>query len=880
MRDDTENLPPTEGPGSSPPGRRGDDATTVAGPQSSGATGPGVLASGSGFEKYRILQLLGSGGMGEVFEAEQIEPIRRRVAIKVIKRGMDTEAVVQRFQSERQALALMDHEAIAKVFDAGATPDGRPYFVMENVRGIPITEYCEKNRLGIRDRLELFMRVCEGVQHAHQKGVIHRDLKPSNVLVAIQEQKAVPKIIDFGLAKATGQSLTERANVTEIGQLMGTPEYMSPEQAEMSGLDVDTRTDVYALGVILYELLVGALPFDSKSLREGGFDEIRRRIRDSEPPRPSTRVTTLFGTATPADADRAARPRVDIGALSKQLKGDLDWIIMRAMEKDRTRRYASASDLSAEIRRHLDNEPVLAGPPSQSYRMGKFIARHKVGVAAGVAVVLSMVLGIVGTTVGLVKARGSERVARNEAATALQVSDFLVGLFRVADPESTLGSSITAREILDKGAVRIERELSGQPLLQARLLATMGDVYKNLGLYGSSAPLIERALDLHRHRRDDARLDIAQTESLYGDLQRLSGNLPQAESLFVTALATQEAVRGPDDPAVAGPLCDLGALYSTQGKLDKAEPLLVRSLAIRERALPADHPDIARSANELGLLRWRQEKFGQAESLLVRAVAIWEKTRGENHPDVARALNNLAIVYRAQGRGEAAIPLYERVIRIYEKTYGPDHPRVAAALNNLGRVLSGQGDHAAAEPLFRRALAIQTKALGEYHPNLATTLNNLANLLTAQKKYDEAIAMFRRALAIREKALGPDHPDVAWSLGDLGVLLRDRGDLAAAEPQFRRALAIFERAGVGQGVAWTLNDLAILNRKRGDLTASEDYFRRAVAAFESAMGPSHPDLAECLDAYAALLRQMGKNSDAASLEARARAIRNGPTASK
>jgi non-specific serine/threonine protein kinase/serine/threonine-protein kinase len=876
MRDDDHSFPSRgqKESGLPPPE---DEATTLASPNPtpSGPVGMVPIEADPSFKKYRILQRLGAGGMGEVYEAEQLEPIRRRVALKVIKRGMDTDAVVARFQSERQALALMDHEAIAKVYDAGATPDGRPYFVMEHVRGIPITEYCEQSQLGIRDRLELFMRVCEGVQHAHQKGVIHRDLKPSNVLVTIHEHKPVPKIIDFGLAKATGHSLTDRTLYTEIGQLMGTPEYMSPEQAERSGLDVDTRTDVYALGVILYELLVGALPFDSATLRQGSHEEIRKRIREEEPQRPSTRVSTMV---MPAVKPGAPRPRVQLGSLSRQLRGDLDWIVMKAMEKDRTRRYATASDLAADIQRHLGNEPVLAGPPSEAYRIRKFVMRNKVGVAAGGAIVLAVFLGGIGTTVGLLKARSAEHKAREEAQTSQQVTNFLVGLFRVADPESTLGSRITAREILDRGADQIERELHDRPQLQARLLGTMGDVYKSLGLYGSSRPLLQRALDLQRGFIDDAPLDFARTESSLGDLQRLSGNLAAAESLFASALATQEKLRAPDDPAVATALCDLGAVYTARGEYDKAEPLLERSLKIREAKLPPDHPDIARSASELGVLCWRQGRYAEAEPLLSRSISIGQKVKGENHPDVARALNNLAIVYRAEGRAEAAIPLYQRVLAIYENTYGPDHPRVATALNNLGRVLYDQGEYAAAGPLYERALAIQEKALGPDHPNLATTINNLANLRASEKKYDQAQALFRRALAIREKALGPDHPDVGWSLGDLGVLLRDRGDYAAAEPQFQRALAIFERRHVGEGVAWTLNDLAILNRKRGDLATAESYFQRAIHEFETAMGPTHPDLAKCLDQYASLLRQMGRTADAEAAEARARGIRSGSSA--
>jgi eukaryotic-like serine/threonine-protein kinase len=364
---------------------------------------------------YRLLQRLGEGGMGDVWLAEQTTPVRRQVALKVIKAGMDTAQVVARFEAERQALALMDHPAIATVFDGGTTPEGRPYFVMEYVKGEPITTYCDRQRLTVAERLELFTRVCEGVQHAHQKGIIHRDLKPSNVLITIQDERPVPKIIDFGVAKATAQHLTERTLFTELGVMVGTPEYMSPEQAEMGGLNIDTRTDVYALGVMLYELLTGALPFDRDELRRAGFLEIQRTIREKEPPRPSTRV----GPPGPASTEAAKNRHTEPKRLVSELRGDLDWITMKALEKDRTRRYASASDIAADIQRHLSDRPVLAGPPSLAYTAKKFVHRHRGPVVAALLLLISLVAGLVGTSLMYVTASREKVRAQQKEAEAL-----------------------------------------------------------------------------------------------------------------------------------------------------------------------------------------------------------------------------------------------------------------------------------------------------------------------------------------------------------------------------------------------------------------------------------------------------------------------------
>ena len=447
--------------------------------------------------KYRILQVLGEGGMGIVYEAEQTDPVQRRVALKVIKLGMDTKQVVARFEAERQALAVMDHPNIAKVLDAGVTSDGRPYFAMQVVRGVRLTDYCDGNKLSIFQRIELFISVCEAVQHAHQKGVIHRDIKPSNVLVGDQDGKSTAKIIDFGIAKAVGRRLTERTLVTEYGTSIGTPEYMSPEQAEMSGLDVDTRTDIYSLGVVLYELLLGRLPMDADRMSAGEF--LRKLVLQDAPQlTPSTQIAGLGDYADVISSLRGT----DTQSLRRAIRGDLDAIIIKAMGKDRNRRYQTASGLALDLRRHLANEPVVARAPSAAYRFHKFVRRNRAAVVGAGIVMTRILIGFAATAAALGRATRAEAAAEREASAAQQVTDYLVDLFAVADPTSTLGDTISVRAILDRGAREISDELTGQPFIQARLLSAMGTVYQSLGLFVQSESMLRQALAVRERELD------------------------------------------------------------------------------------------------------------------------------------------------------------------------------------------------------------------------------------------------------------------------------------------------------------------------------------------------------------------------------------------
>ena len=739
-----------------------------------GASSEDVLDHPERVGPYRVLQVLGEGGMGVVYEAEQTHPVRRRVALKVMKLGMDTKEVVARFEAERQALAVMEHPNIAKVLDAGASETGRPYFVMEAVRGIPITHYCDQRKSSTRERLELFVRVCDAVQHAHQKGVIHRDLKPSNVLVMEQGEVAVPKIIDFGIAKATGQRLTDKTLVTEYGQALGTPAYMSPEQAEMTGLDVDTRTDIYSLGVMLYELLVGNLPLDPTEVGVPAFIA-RLVMREGEPQTPSARLSSLGKRKTSVAHCR----QTDLSKLRNELKGDLDWIAMKAIEPDRNRRYQTANALAFEIKRYLNDEPVLARPPSTRYRFSKFVRRHKAGVMAAFAVAVALLGGAVLATTGMVRATRAERTTAMEAETARQVSQFLVGLFEVSDPSEALGNSITAREILDRGADAIPEQLADQPLVQARMMATMGDVYRSIGLYEQAVDLLQQSLEIRERELDSEHIDVGASLHLLGFAYGQQGRFAESESLLLRAIAIREKALGSNAVDVANSVGTLGGDYIEQGRFDEAEPMLLRALAIRERALGPENPDVALSLSNLGALYWRMGDIGKAEPYLRQALVIREKTLGPDHPDVADGFNNMGVVYWTQGDYEQAERAYDRARLIWEKTLDPDHPYIAAILNNLGETYWVRDEYQKAEQYFLRALTIKEKVMPG-HPSVAVTLNALANVYRDQERYAEAEPIYLRALSIRESTLEPDDSAIAETLSDLAKLLRQMGRVTEA----------------------------------------------------------------------------------------------------
>jgi non-specific serine/threonine protein kinase/serine/threonine-protein kinase len=742
---------------------------------------------------YHVVNVIGDGGMGVVYAAEQLHPVRRRVAVKMLKPGLATRDVVGRFEAEREALSVMDHPGIAKILDAGVTETGRPYFVMELVRGIRLDEYCDRFRLTIPERLDLFIQLCQAAQHAHQKGVIHRDLKPSNVLVTEQDGKAVPKIIDFGIAKATGQRFSEAPVVTTLGTAMGTLAYMSPEQAEGSELDVDTRADIYSLGILLYELLAGRVPVDPK---EKGVPYFLSQLvaRDTPFPSPAERL---------GDAPAAAMARgTDSAALRRILRGDLQWIVMKAIEKDRGRRYETANGLALELRRYLDDEPILARPPSAGYRLAKLARRHRGVVVASAVAMLALVVGATAAGVGFVRARAATELARaaeahaeTEAATARQVSEFLIDLFEVSDPGTGRGGQVSVREILDRGARRVDAELAEQPAVQARMMAAMGTVYQGLGLYDDALSLLGRALALREASLPPDDPEVAESLRRLGDLQRLRGDVAESETNLRRALAINEATLEPDDDEIGHTLLSLGQVVLVRGRPTEAKPLLDRALAIEEGTLGAEHPEVGTLVQDLGTVAYYLGDYAKASQYWARAISIRERQFGPDNPELGVSLNNLGGVYFLEGRYDEAIAAYERARGIWTRTLEPDHPRFGNVLTNIGETYHALGRYDEAEPLLLEALRIKERRLAPDEPGIAVTLKTLANVFRDQGRLREAEPRYRRALEIMVTVFGPDHARLGEYVDAYADMLRLDGREDEALTLADRSASFGSRSG-------------------------------------------------------------------------------------
>jgi serine/threonine protein kinase/tetratricopeptide (TPR) repeat protein len=812
--------------------------------------------------RYRIVREIGTGGMGSVYEAVQESPVRRTVALKLVKAGMDTREVVARFEAERQALALMSHTNIAHVLDAGASDEGRPYFVMELVSGVPLTEYCDSQRLPVHRRIELFLAVCEGVQHAHQKGVIHRDLKPSNVLVTLESKVPVPKIIDFGIAKAVSGALGDASLHTKIGMLIGTPAYMSPEQFCAEGADVDTRTDVYGLSVLLYELLVGAVPFDPDTVRRSGIAAMQRLVTETDPPRPSARLLSL----EPAEAERVARQRAtQPRELARLLARELDWIALKGLAKDRDERYATPGDLAADLRSVLSDQPVLARPPTLRYRTRKFVRRHRLGVGVAAAASVVLIAFAATMTVQSLRLERALRLAQEQGSRAEQVSTFLVELLGASDPRVASGETLTVRELLDIGSERVGSGLHEQPQVKVRLLQTMGSAYRELGVYDRARALTEQALAVHRTTPDG---DAAVTGSLLYNLAEIAhdeGDLEQAERLANESLVTLRSAPGAEGP-LARTLHELLVVNLDSGRYAEAIAPGVEALALAERALGPESGETASIQLELGRAYALNGDFKLAEEHYLEGIARSRMAFGPGHHDLAANLNGYGLFLRTRGRVSEATTFLEEALDIYRHTLGDDHMYTLATRLNLGTVMAVSGKAREAEASLREVMSALRAKFGPDNPRAATAEMQLGVAIYVQGRAADAEAVFREALA-RDRRLTPGDPNVATSLTWHGAALRELGRLDEAEHAHREALEL-RIATLGPGhadVGVAQYHLARTRAARGDHAEAETLLARSIELQEPVLGARHPRVANAMSARAASMAAVGRTADARPL---------------
>jgi non-specific serine/threonine protein kinase/serine/threonine-protein kinase len=850
---------------------------------------------------FEILSTLGEGGMGTVYLAEQTAPLRRRVALKVIKSGLDTRQVISRFQAERQALAMMDHPSIARVFDAGETPEGRPYFSMEYVDGKRITDYADERLLTTAQRLELFARLCDGVQHAHQKGIIHRDLKPSNVLVAGANGGATPKIIDFGIAKATDVELTDETFFTELGLAVGTPHYMSPEQAQLSPLGVDTRSDVYSLGVLLYELLTGARPFDAPG---AGPDEIRRMIREDEPSTPSNRLEQDEATTTQV----AARRGVDPSTLRRQLRGDLDWITLRALEKDRERRYPSATALADEVRAHLADEPVRARPPSAAYRLGKLVRRHRFGAAVTAIAAVALAGFAVAMAFQAREIAAQRDRANDERQAAERTALFLGNMIGGVEPDAMgrslwqmlvdevgeaarrrgaaedevertrtafrrslagVNPTVVARGMLDRSVLQeaartVDAELSDDPLLAARLRLTIGDAYRQLGLYDAAEPHLVEALELRERTLGRAHDRTLEALTAYGLLLRDAGRHAEAEPLLREVIERRDADPGGDPRKRLGARHDLGTLLLRQGRYDEALPLVQRTLDDQIVLAGETDPDSLAMMGTLALLLEKRNRFDESVALLEQALAAQREIYGPDHKITLTTMNDLGFVLESADRRAEAEVVYREMLERMRASLGDDHPSTLSAINNLASHLRQQRKMEESEALYRESLEGKLRVLGEEHPLTLNSLHNMGSFMRSAGRLDEAESYYRRAWEAQLRVLGPDHDETLGSQSNLADALMRLGRLDEAGPLLEDALARSERAlgDEHQVTLVTTQRLGELRERQGRPREAEAAFELAIDRFKRGLGAEHNFTINGINSLAWLHQTSGNHRDA------------------
>ena len=817
--------------------------------------------------RYTLVEKVGEGGCGAVYLAEQVEPVQRRVALKVIKAGMDTAGVIARFEAERQALARMDHPDIARVLDAGSTATGRPYFVMEYVEGVPITTFCDDHKLPMAERLGLFSRVCLAIQHAHQKGIIHRDVKPSNVLVAWRDGVVSPKVIDFGIAKAIEGRLTAETVVTQLGQFLGTPAYMSPEQADLAELDIDTRTDVYSLGVLLYELLTGLPPFEPKALLAAGLEHMRRQIREVDPPRPSTRLQTM----NPKQLETAASHRVvDPPKLAARISGDLDWVVMRCLEKDRGRRYESAAALARDIQRHLADETVEARPASARYRLGKFVRRHRLAFGAAAAVLVALVAGIVATSGQAVRANRAEKIAQEKAEIATAVQEFLTrdmlsqaNSFAQADAGEEPNPDLKVREALARAAEKVGARFADRPMVEMEVRQSIGDSYLGMDLLDPAIEQLSRALQL-------AEVWLGPNDDLLWQIKRSMGRAFFRRGDHAKALEIQSAL--------VAELESRAAPFETYSNVRTEQALTLEAMGSYEqsrdihRALyeenlkrhgPENATTLISAGNYAGML-FSLGKLEEAEALQRMVVDGEGRVMGMDHPSRLTAMNNLALTLMDLKRTEESREMYEEVLAATRRVMGSDHQNVLFAMLNLASVYAQLKDYDRSIAIGEEARSIALRTLEPTHQINVTLLNNLAINYAKKGRLDEVL---RIRLAMQDSVLaafGAEHPNTLMALANLGITFKDLGRNEEARERLEPAWSgLVQKLGRTHSASLAvMNYLILTQMKLLDHSRVAELRQERLGIFLELYGPDDSRVWKAKEDMANSLEQTGE-TDAA-----------------
>ena len=872
-----------------------DDETTSA---------AGILVAG----RYAVQEKIGDGGMGEVWVARQTEPVKRNVALKLIKTGMDSKAVVQRFEQERQALAMMDHPNIARVLDGGLTPTGQPFFAMELVNGSPLSRFCDEARLTTRERLKLFGPICQAVQHAHQKGIVHRDLKPANILVTIIDGKPIPKVIDFGVAKAIAGKLTDESMSTQVGSIIGTVEYMSPEQAGFSGVDVDTRADIYSLGVILYELLTGLRPFDAGRLRNAAFTDVIRIIREEDPPSPSTRISADDSLPSMA-ALRQTEPR----KLMALLRGELDCVVMKCLEKQRERRYETANALARDIERYLADETVEARPPSAGYRMQKFLKRNQGPVIAASLLLLALLLGIAGTTIGFIQAKKAsdaatrrergERLAKLEAQqerdrareaeqaerkareseseqrkyaqaiTKFVRDDFLAltsveGQYRFGGAiDQGLSKDSTLRQLLDRAAGKLSQRKDIDPVIESELNWIIGVNYRALGDARRALPYLERSVALRLEALGPDAEPTLNAQNSLAVAYHAAGDVQKALELYEKTLARNRIAFGPNHVSTLNGMSNLAWAYQSNQQMDKAMPLLEETLRLRKAVLGPDNPDTLGSMNDLASGYRDIGELDKAVALSEDTVRQCKAKLGPDHPRTLVATNNLAEEYQTAGQFDKALPLYQETLRIKETKFGPDHPATLRTQSNLASAYVEAGQFYKALPLCEETLRKLTAQLGRDHPETLTTMKNLALGYRSVGQFDKSLRLCDESLRLTKARFGPDHTLTLTATSDLASLLMDMSQPDKALPLFDETLRI-RKAKLGPDhseTMKTLEGLAWANWKAKRFDKSVPLFEDLLKRQTARLGRQHPDTQRAVFNLGVNYKDSGRLDDAIAL---------------